>query len=177
MKILVLALMSVLLFFGQHAMAQQLACSPSEMASYNLEKQRAQECVLQNVPQYGVNGYFACMRQLVAGLNGAVSQSCLSALKTPPAPVAAAATAVRTVLLADSNSKCAPSGQEEAGPVPPAKVVRYKPGATTQSGTHSAIGSATGAALIARRGRSPPRIKTAGLLPRPSETSRGNLQQ
>jgi len=47
-------LVSALLFFSQHAMAQQPACSASEIATANLLRQNYLACV----QQWGVNGFY-----------------------------------------------------------------------------------------------------------------------
>jgi hypothetical protein len=77
----------VLLFFSQHAIAQQIPCSAPELATHNLETQRALACV----QELGPNGLFSCMQMMAARLNGVVSPTCLAWLndhaQPPPPPI------------------------------------------------------------------------------------------
>lgn len=70
MRAIAHTLMLVLLFFSQHAVAQQ--CSASEIAAYNLARQRYMGCLQET----GNNGLY-CLPNLEA-LNGVVSENCIS---------------------------------------------------------------------------------------------------
>ncbi|WP_316190202.1 hypothetical protein [Bradyrhizobium sp. SZCCHNS2096] len=68
---------SLFLLFSQHAMAQQVACSQSEIATVNLENQRFAQCL----QQYGIDNILACSQVMVARLNEAVSPTCQMAVE------------------------------------------------------------------------------------------------
>jgi hypothetical protein len=71
------ACVAALLFFSQHAVAQQPACSEADVITYNLETREGALCV----QQLGPNAFFNCMQAMTNRLNQELSESCVAALR------------------------------------------------------------------------------------------------